>query len=398
MTATPIGDRQRLDVIDGLRGFALAGVLLANLRSLTLFEDLPQAARALLPSARVDRLLEPAITVFVEGKFITLFSLLFGIGFALQMGRIASAGEGSTRYLRRLAILMLIGMAHATLLWWGDILRYYALMAVVLLAVAPLRTRALVWLGLATTLLAYPLARLVLGDPSLLVPPLSAMSVDALRVFQGHDWFDVVRENHALNTWALFGFWGLFFFVAGRLMLGAALCRSGWLHDVAAHASVWKRMLWVCLPLGLALTLFVQAQDYGRLPALRAWFAQPAGHALLTVVRDLSTLSLGLGYLAAFVLLFQRGHWQRWLGHLVPVGRMALTNYLMQTLIGVGVFYGIGLGVGPRFGLVGVVVAWAVVFFAQIVFSRWWLARFRFGPAEWLWRSLTYGQRQPIRR
>jgi uncharacterized protein len=398
MTATPIGDKQRLDVIDGLRGFALAGVLLANLRSFTLFEDLPDAARALLPSARLDRLLEPAITVFVEGKFITLFSLLFGIGFALQMGRIARAGEGSARYLRRLAILLLIGVAHATLLWWGDILRYYALMAVVLLAVAPLRTRTLVWLGLATALLAYPLARLAFGDPSLQVPPLSAMSVNALRVFQDSDWFAVVRENHRLNLWALFGFWGLFFFVAGRLMLGAALGRSGWLHDVTAHASVWKRLSWACLPLGLALTLFVQAQDYGRLPALQPWFTRPGGHALLTVMRDLSTLSLGFGYLATFVLLFQHLRWQRWLRHLVPVGRMALTNYLMQTLIGIGLFYGIGFGIGPRFGLVGVVVTWAAVFVAQIVFSRWWLARFRFGPAEWLWRSLTYGRPQPMRR
>lgn len=398
MTATPVADNQRLDVIDGLRGFALAGVLLANLRSFTLYEDLSEGARAALPTAGLDRLLEPAITVFVEGKFITLFSLLFGIGFALQMARIADAGEGTGRYLRRLSILFGIGIVHAYFFWWGDILRYYALMGVVLLFVAPLKARTLAWSGAVTALLAVPLARLVFGDPSTWVPPLSVMASHALAVFEGDSWSAVVRENRTLNTWALFGYWGLFFFVAGRLMLGAALGRSGWLHDVPAHDAIWKRILSLGLALGLALTIGIQAIDYGRLPAVQAWSAGPIGHGCLTVARDLATLSLGLGYLAAFALLFQRAQWRRWLQPLVPVGRMALSNYLAQTLFGVGLFYGIGLDIGPRFGLVGAVATWLLLFGAQVVASGWWLARFRFGPAEWAWRSLTYGRRQPMRR
>ncbi len=398
MTATPVADNQRLDVIDGLRGFALAGVLLANLRSFTLYEDLSEGARAALPTAGLDRLLEPAITVFVEGKFITLFSLLFGIGFALQMARIADAGEGTGRYLRRLSILFGIGIVHAYFFWWGDILRYYALMGVVLLFVAPLKARTLAWSGAVTALLAVPLARLVFGDPSTWVPPLSVMASHALAVFEGDSWSAVVRENRTLNTWALFGYWGLFFFVAGRLMLGAALGRSGWLHDVPAHDAIWKRILSLGLALGLALTIGIQAIDYGRLPAVQAWSAGPIGHGCLTVARDLATLSLGLGYLAGFALLFQRAQWRRWLQPLVPVGRMALSNYLAQTLFGVGLFYGIGLGIGPRFGLVGAVATWLLLFGAQVVASGWWLARFRFGPAEWAWRSLTYGRRQPMRR
>lgn len=398
MTATPVADNQRLDVIDGLRGFALAGVLLANLRSFTLYEDLSDAARDALPTARLDRLLEPAITVFVEGKFITLFSLLFGIGFALQMARIADAGEGTGRYLRRLTILFGIGIVHAYFFWWGDILRYYALMGVVLLFVAPLKARTLAWTGAVTALLAVPFARLAFGDPSTWVPPLSAMATHALPVFQGDDWAAVVRENRTLNTWALFGYWGLFFFVAGRLMLGAALGRSGWLHDVRAHDAIWKRIFLFGFGIGLALTFGIQVIDYGRAPALQAGLSGPIGHAFLTFSRDVATLSLGLGYLAGFALLFQRAAWRRWLQPLVPVGRMALSNYLAHTLFGVGVFYGIGLGVGPRWGLVGVVATWLLLFGAQVVVSGWWLARFRFGPAEWAWRSLTYGRRQPMRR
>ncbi len=398
MKATPVSDTQRLAVIDGVRGFALAGVLLANLRSYTLFEHLPDSARATLPTAGLDRLLEPAITFFVEGKFITLFSLLFGVGFVLQMVRINQAGEGPARYLRRLTLLFLIGLAHAYFFWWGDILRYYAVIGALLLVVAALRTRTLAWIGAAMALVAIPIAQLTFGDPSTSVPPMSAMSVQALATFEGPSWSAVVRENSTLNTWSLFWYWGLVFLVAGRLMLGAALGRSGWLQNVGAHARQWQWMLWTGLVLGLSLTMLVHGFDYGRLPLLQALPQYPLGQACLRLTRDLATLSLSLGYLAGFVLLFQQAAWRRWLQTLVPVGRMALTNYLAQTLLGVGIFYGIGLGVGPRWGLVGVVATWLLVFAAQIVFSGWWLARYRFGPAEWAWRSLTYGVRQPMRR
>jgi uncharacterized protein len=109
-------------------------------------------------------------------------------------------------------------------------------------------------------------------------------------------------------------------------------------------------------------------------------------------------LKLGLAYAAIFVLLFQRATWRRWLQLFAPVGRMALTNYITQTVVAIALFYGIGLGIGPRFGLVGVLVSGAIIFAVQIALSHWWLARFHFGPLEWLWRSLTYGQRPPMRR
>src|SRR3546814_10406897 len=111
-----------------------------------------------------------------------------------------------------------------------------------------------------------------------------------------------------------------------------------------------------------------------------------------------TTLFRSLGYASLFVFLFSRALLHRWLRHLAPVGRMALINYLGHTVVGIAVFYGIGLGIGPRYGTVAVVCTFVVLFGAQIAFSRWWLDRFRFGPAEWAWRSLTYGQRQPMRR
>ena len=128
------------------------------------------------------------------------------------------------------------------------------------------------------------------------------------------------------------------------------------------------------------------------------WLATDAGRNVLRLMRNATPLAMGLLYLAGFVLLFRRAAWARALGLLAPLGRMALTNYLAQTVIAVGLFYGVGLGIGPRFGLVGTLVFCVLILVAQIVASRWWLARYRFGPAEWAWRSLTYGQRQPMRR
>jgi uncharacterized protein len=95
-------------------------------------------------------------------------------------------------------------------------------------------------------------------------------------------------------------------------------------------------------------------------------------------------------------LLFLQPAWQTRMRVLAPMGRMALTHYLMQSVLGIVLFYGIGLGIGPRWGVAGWLAAWALIFFAQVGLSHWWLARFRFGPAEWLWRSMTYGRPQPM--
>jgi uncharacterized protein len=122
------------------------------------------------------------------------------------------------------------------------------------------------------------------------------------------------------------------------------------------------------------------------------------GALLLRMVLRAGPLALGMAYAAGFALLFLRPSFQRYLRPLAPVGRMALTNYLLQTGVCLSVFYGAGLGIGPRFGFVGILSAWILLFGAQLLFSRWWLSRYRFGPMEWLWRSLAYARMQPLKR
>ena len=124
---------------------------------------------------------------------------------------------------------------------------------------------------------------------------------------------------------------------------------------------------------------------------------EPVKMAIRMLLR-VGPLALGIAYAVGFVLLFRKPAWSRRLAFLAPLGRMALTNYLTQSLIGIALFYGIGLGLGPAHGMAVVLLAWALVLALQIAWSHWWLERFRYGPVEWLWRWLTYGERPRLLR
>ncbi len=393
VTPGPVPGSQRLDLLDALRGFALAGVLLANLEAFSLYFFLSEPASRALPGFALDRWLDPAASLVASGKFITLFSIMFGIGFALQMQRIGTH-EGRRWYLRRLAVLFLLGLLHAAL-WWGDILRWYAVTGLLLLPLARLRPRTMALLGIALVSLPHvPLSQWWPGGW-----PLAGREeayAAALAAFSDRHPGTMLHGNAVFEHWWRQWQWGLLLSISGCMLVGAALGRSGALRDPAAHARLWRGLLWG-LPAGLALALASMLVRYGRL-ALPG-VASGDGDALLlrTLEHDVA-LALALGYAALFVRLFARPAWRRWLQHLAPVGRMALSNYLAHSVVGVAVFYGVGLGVGPRLGMTGVLLAWLAVFGAQVVASRWWLARYRFGPAEWVWRSLTYGRRQPMRR
>ena len=392
----PTDAAQRLGLLDALRGFALAGVLLANLVALSLYAYLPGEQMTALATDRIDRLLNPAIGALVSGKFITLFSLLFGVGFAMQMQRASGDPVARRRYLRRLGVLFAIGMVHAVL-WWGDVLRYYAVLGLLLLPMYRLPQRWLVAIGAVLVVVPHPLLAHLFADAGPRLAPQEQAHAAALAAFSSPDWATMLRGNRAFFEWWLPMRWSIPLAVTGCLLIGAALGRSGVLSDPAAHARFWARLL-VALPVGLALALGLMLADYGRLPWLDGWPESGGMRMLRRMLDHAAALVLGLGYMAGFVWLFGNSRWQRLLRSLAPVGRMALSNYLAQTVIGIGVFYGVGLGLGSRYGLVGVGITWLLVFAAQMAASRWWLARFRFGPAEWLWRSATYARWQTLRR
>src|SRR5690606_31843276 len=326
-TPGPVSGSQRLDLLDALRGFALAGVLLANLEAFSLYYYLPPGATPALALPMLDRWLDPLGEVLWSGRFISLFSIMFGIGFALQMQRLGT-GDGRRWYVRRLAILFLIGLLHSAL-WWGDILRWYAVAGLLLLPLARMRPRNMAILGVALACVpSLPLAQWWPGG--WIHAPRAQALAGALAAFSSGDWGTMLRGNLAFEQWWRQSQGSLLLTIPGRMLIGVAIGNAGVLRDPRAHARFWKWLL-ACLPIGLVLGSLDILSDYHRLPFV-------AGHTLpsLSLLEHPVAVTTALGYAALFVLAFQRPVPGRWLGrHLAPIGRMALSNYLAQTLVAI---------------------------------------------------------------
>ncbi|MEM9386885.1 MAG: DUF418 domain-containing protein [Pseudomonadota bacterium] len=387
----------RSSLLDALRGFALIGVLLANLRMLSLYDLLPSAQKQALPTAAVDRVINELMSMFVNGTSITLFTLLFGVGFSLQMGKAKGSAPAMRTYLRRLLVLLVIGLAHAYLLWWGDILRYYAVLGLLLIPLARLPATVLVTVGGFVVLVAPLLLQPVI--PNLLPTQISSgeSAARALAAFSGEHLGAMLEGNLARDLRMRIAVWILPTYIFGRMLIGVALGNAGMLTHPLEHQSRWRRLWWGSLVGALLITALVSTRRYDIVELPLGFLGEERERSLWRVLYNAAPLGLGVFYMASFVLLYvQSSRWRAVLQGPAPLGRMALTNYMAQSIVGVAIFYGVGLGVGPRFGAVGVLLAALLILTAQAYGSRWWLARYRFGPMEWLWRSASYGKWQPM--
>lgn len=393
---------ERIGLLDVLRGFALYGVLLANTAVF-------YSGRAFLPraeaAARSDSLDEVAswlLSVFVDGKALTLLTFLFGLGFAVQLERAETQGRSVVPiFLRRLLILLAIGICHMLLLWWGDILQSYAVAGLALLLFRRRSGRGLLlWaaglifvpqLVSAVPAASAAIAR-VLGGPA----DRAAFNAELLAALSGDDHgrllkMQVLQAFHHVTTIAVWFFpWTL-----GRFLVGYFAGRRRWLHDVPEHLPFFRKLLGWGLGLGIAGSIVTAVRRaLGRRDVVLPDLVKLA----LKLPEEAGLLAMTAAYVAAVVLLMQRPAWRRRLMLVAPVGQMPLTSYLSQSLVCTFVFYGWGLGLIGRVGPARCIPLTLAIFAAQIAFSRAWLARYRFGPMEWLWRSLTYGRAQPMRR
>lgn len=387
---------ERYDLIDALRGFALLGVCLANLSPLSLYEFLGPEEQAALPTSGFDVVARNVIEELVNIKFITIFSLLFGLGFAVQLERAQARGHRLVPgYVRRLLVLLGIGAIHAWFVWWGDILFTYALVGLLMLPLRHASNRLLLIVGLVVAMLPPLIAPAVRP----LLPEFASqaqMYGRAMEAFSGGSWAQAIEFNLQMSGWARVSNWALVCFVLGRFLLGYWAGRAGLLQEPERHLPLLRRILFGALLAWLAATALAQVQA----TMLAAWpriDIQPVKVAIRMLLR-IGPLALGIAYAAGFALLYRRPAWEHRLRWLVPLGRMALTNYLAQSLFGIALFYGIGLNLGPRYGMVGILVVCVLVLTLQVTWSRWWLHRFQYGPVEWLWRWATYGERPPMRR
>ena len=390
--AAPV--RERIEALDILRGIAVGGILLANV--LVFFGQIaiPPERAAAMHHVEADRIAVFLEHFLVDAKFYSIFSLLFGIGFGLWIVR---GGEAALpRFKRRLRVLLGIGAIHAVFIWAGDILMLYALLGFTLPWFARKSDRELLkWVMI---LLAIPTALYIVAlVPWMLFGPHSPqapggpnMPPSIMTIFErigtGNFW-DALKGNllFLVGRWADLFTSVRFPKVLGMFVLGLWTVRKGIALDPAAHRPLlvtWSRLgLLIGLPMNLLAAW--ATSNWAYLP--------PSPGGLIEVVgQAIGVPMLAIGYAATVGLLVVDG-W-RFVRVMAPVGRMALTNYLMHSVVCVILSRGFGFGLWWNIGASTAMAIAAVIIAVQIPLSAVWLKRFRFGPAEWVWRRLTYGQ------
>ena len=415
---TPVQPGERLLSLDVLRGIALFGILVVNIQLFAMplmpafmppnFPELPLA----------DQLAFLTTRTFFEMKFISLFSLLFGAGLAIQAHR---AGERNVAfgwlYARRLVILLAIGLIHALVLWYGDILVFYACFGFILLAMHTVKPKTMAMIGVILLGVSVFMSLTCSGIQTLSMqyqpefpplpadPPLGFAAMNEAQFQPQHPvWIHaetVAYQRGPLPDQFLFrGVTWMFSIMAmlqygwrvlGMFMLGAALCRMGFFRPDARPLQ--KRLALLGLGAGLtlelvSLALFVPYLT-GTGPAWLSIIAQPIHDA------GASLLCLGL---AGVICLLVYGRAAGLLKPFAPVGRVALSVYIGQTLIATTIMYSWGFGQFGTFSraeLLGMAVA---IYVSLAVLATLWLLLFRAGPLEWLWRTLTYLRPQPLLR
>ena len=401
----PTDPADRIVALDALRGFALLGILVINI---SLF-GMPVIASVHPPSfgdfTGLDYLAWVVSHVFFEQKFMTLFTFLFGAGMVLFLESKERKGQPGRRlYFRRTIWLLLIGVGHAYLLWYGDILVIYALCGFLVVWVWRWEPTRQLILGIA--MYALPAVILLLGGIGYLLMPegeraafeedwLTAFGADVapqqeIDIYRG-GWIDQMAhrvptafEFHTLG-FVFEGFWAY----GGLMVIGMALYKWGVISNERTDR-FYHRLL------GIGVVGFVLVGTGVMVRESLAWELVP----VLTFALQFNYWGaplVSIGYLAAIMLICRHFPGTIVVEAFAAVGRTAFSNYLLHTVLATTIFYGHGLGMFAqlsRFELLGVVVViWAI----QIPLSVWWLNRYRFGPVEWIWRTLTYGQRQPFR-
>ncbi len=388
----------RLEFVDVLRGFALIGVFGANLLIFAGYTYMSEGEKAALSTAASDTIINTLQLIFIENKFMGLFSFLFGVSFWLFLERANARGaRGTQLFYRRIAWLFVIGLIHGWLFWCFDVLRFYALWALFLPLFLKLSNKVLLGSALFFAVLAPALISGFNGWLTVAPAPDSTLDELALRTFATGSFSSFLYVNW-LYDWYLTLSWGQLAYqiaIFGRLLFGLFAARALLLTDLPDHRKLFLALLVGGGAIGIAGNIvtignFIVAPPEGGdfvLPFARRFVSQ-FGYLLLT-----------LAYVAGLALLFQRPWWTKVLSPLGNVGRMALTCYLLQTLFGLWLFYGFmpGPGLMGKIGPLRLVPIWLVGFALQVLFASIWLKHFRFGPAEWLWRSLTYWKVQPFK-
>lgn len=400
----PVAEGERIDALDILRGFAVLGILSMNIGGFSM----PGAAyfdpTAWGELTGLNLAVWVTTHVFADLKFMAIFSMLFGAGIVLMAERRTARGEPSTGlHMRRMAWLLFFGLLHAHLLWYGDVLVWYAFCGTGLYLARNARPRRLIMLAVAS----WTIGSLILAGGGLSAPSwpddvraelIAELKPDAealqheVEHYRG-GWMEQMQLRHPsaigmeTETFAVWAVWR----VSGLMLLGMALFKLGVLTG-RADSRVYRRMILTGLVVGLPLILLGVRRNLG------SGWAAPDFFFLGSLYNYWGSIPVALGWIGAVMLTIRAGAFRGLATRLSATGRMAFTNYIMQTVICTTIFYGHGFGLFGSVERTGQVLIVLAVWAFQLWVSPLWLKHFLFGPLEWLWRSLVYMKRQPVRR
>ena len=410
----PVQPEERIALIDVLRGISLFGIIAANMRGFA-GPHIAYFNPGLVWQTRTDFWVQAFVDTFIQGKFITLFAFLFGVGFSLQFARAEARGSrfGPT-YRRRQGALVLIGLLHQVLFWWGDVLVTYGLGGYLLMAFRKRANKTVViWL---LSLLLLP----IVGAGSYLIfrqiRPQSAQQLAQaairgernkleqhqesdryVRIFQSGTYVEIFRARLDEVREELAGQPGVVIYTLPLFLMGLYVFRRGILQNPEANRALLRKGLGfgfaIGIPLAIASTWLQVVYD-----------AQPrtggptAVMVAMVAVRLIGRPILSMGYASAVALMFLSPVWRNRILPFGAIGRTALTNYLLQTVVCTTIFNAYGGGLFGRVHLLPLFALSIVIYLLQVPLSQWWLSGHRFGPVEWVWRTLTYGKVPAMKR
>lgn len=374
---------KRIAEVDILRGFALFGILIVNVYvATTLFSFLGTREN---PQPRfdgpVDQLVAATVTALGNGRFYLLFAFLFGYSFTLQIAAAERAGVSPrARLLRRCAALMAIGLAHMVLLWIGDILTLYAFLCLILITLRKLRPRTAVITG--ALLYGGWCTWAFLGDGG---GPLDGIGevLDLPRITTGYT--GGFADTFGTQVWLGPLFLLLIWFTQSMTSLGMFLIgMAAGKRELFSDRDLMRRWAPRFLIAGFGVGLPVSAVTFA---SMMGWLTQPT---FWPGVQELINPLMTFGYIAAIVLLAHAPRTAPLLARLAPAGRMAATNYILQSVVLMVLYTGYGFALADDIPPLGVIALALLTFAAQLAASRWWLRRHPYGPVEWLLRAATY--------
>ncbi len=401
----PVSKKDRIKELDIIRGFALFGVLLVNIAmfNTTLFTksaSLAPLSNPLQLATIQDRLAALFIKIFAEGKFYTIFSFLFGLGFYIFMQRAEKKSTSTTKlFIRRSLFLFIFGILHFIFVWYGDILHVYGIIGFFLLLFKNSSLKTIkIWiiiLLLFSTLFYSGFTLLNTLNSSLMDSnTLENQKVwtnnqmkESVEVYQTGTFLEVI--TYRISNEGIFLFMNLFVIIPkilGMFLIGLYVGKKGILEDIDGHLDYIRKICKITGVVGLLVSVLYVCIDY-EIINLGTVLNSPT----TKFFEELATVFVSMFYVTSLILLLKKMVFNKLLIPLRYMGQMALTNYLVQCILCSIIFYGYGFGLLNKIGVATGVILTIGIYGTQLIISKKWLQHFRYGPFEWIWRKLTYG-------